>query len=446
MITIGAAALGVALALLVRHAVVSRRSRGVLAVFSLAAVALGGGQSAPDAVMSAALVVAMAFLAVAAVGRRRHTGAGLRTGLVIALYGANVVVTAIASPGAVSAIVWIAGIAVLVVLAAVRFTEQDRRTFLIGVVVLAIVQTGFAAYEVFVAGRPVFWDYTTVEGGLGGLPNPLLGGESVRVAGTMSHPIVLATLLAVASIVTLAASGTSPWIRWPVIVTLLGGILLSGTRSAIIALVIAAFFLLCTSDRRGRVARVVIGITLGAVALVFSAEDLLRSADALFNSGSFTNRNSALETAPALLLRPITEVAFGSGFDSEAVLRERGYLAQNGFVSVDNQLVTSLATQGLLGFVLVVTLLVVWFRGGDRLQRALAIAMCVFYFTFDDLRWPAVIVLLLPLLTMPADRVVQRGSEPDLVPSAPSPRTTSSSERFVPALRPRPTNRTRSTA
>ncbi|WFR68063.1 hypothetical protein P9139_06965 [Curtobacterium flaccumfaciens] len=124
---------------------------------------------------------------------------------------------------------------------------------------------------------------------------------------------------------------------------------------------------------------------------------------------------------------------FGSGFGSEPALRERGFLAQNGFDVVDDQLVTSLATQGLLGLLVVIALLIAWFRHGNRLQRALTVAMGVFFFTFDDLRWPAVIVLLVPLLTM-RGTPSRTGSLPEAGAVGPG-HTPTSADVFVPSLR-----------
>lgn len=438
--TLGAAGAAAAMALLVRVLIGRSQARGVLLVLALVAVSFFGGPTVPDGLRSTALLVTVTFLAVALPRARPEQRWDARGVLLVVLYGGSVAVTALASPATVSAVVWVAGVAILATVVAIRCGARDRATFLTGLVGLAVVQSILAAYEFFVAGRPVFWDYTTAEGSPGALPNPLLGSAAARVTGTMAHPILLATLLAVGAIVVLATPRLRSSVRWGLVATLLGGIVLSGTRSALIALLLAALVLLFTSSRRGRAPRIVFGLGLGGAALAVSLGDLLAATEELLGSGSFTNRSSALDSAPALFMRPVVEMLFGSGFGSEPALRERGFLAQNGFDVVDNQLVTSLATQGLFGLLVVIALLIAWFRHGDRLQRALTVAMGVFFFTFDDLRWPAVIVLLVPLLTM---RGTPTQTEPSLaVPAVDEPaiaRTTT--DVFVPALRPRSTER-----
>ncbi|WFR68064.1 hypothetical protein P9139_06970 [Curtobacterium flaccumfaciens] len=176
MITsLGAAGAAASIALLVRALVGSAHVRGVLLTLALVAISIAGGPSVPDHIRSAALLVTVAFLAVALVlpGSKRFWDA--RSALLVVLYGGNVAVTTLASPDSVSAVIWVAGIAILATGVAIRCSPRDRAVFLTGLVGLALVQTALAAYETFMVGRPVFWDYAAAENSLGVLPNPLLG-------------------------------------------------------------------------------------------------------------------------------------------------------------------------------------------------------------------------------------------------------------------------------
>lgn len=317
-----------------------------------------------------------------------------------------VLVTVVANPAGVSSVARIAVLAAVTTMVAGQMNLSERRASLAWLVAVAVLQVLAGAWQWF-SGRPPIWGFGLREDGTAATYlNPLLDG-AVRVQGTTGHPIPYSTLIALATMTVIATWATRRRLRsWTLLAVFAAALLVSGTRSVLIALAIAFAYLFLIArgtDSAKKVRNYLLAITISVVAI--AADFGLRTAaQDLVASGSFTNRAGALESVPGLLSRPPGVAIFGSGFGSEANLFAQGLLQQNGFNVVDNQVVTVLATQGVVGVVLLLVIFALAFRASDATGRALIIVLAVMLFSFDYLRWPLMTVVTMVILAMPAHR------------------------------------------
>ncbi|TQC44238.1 O-antigen ligase domain-containing protein [Rhodococcus sp. WS4] len=269
---------------------------------------------------------------------------------------------------------------------------------------MAIAQTLIASVELYVTHTPILWGYGRyADGSEVKLPNPLLGPEMIRTQGTMGHPILLATLLVIAILIVVNEETIrNPWIKFSIVGILAFGLLISGTRSAFVALAIAIIFAsVLHVNARKRWRNLFAVLTVAGTLLVFDFGIRQVWAD-LVGSGSYTNRAAAISALPGLFDLDINRLLLGSGFGSENDLFRAGFLQQNGFRIVDNQLVTTIATNGLFGFGVLIALIAVTLRSADSLYGSALVAMVVMMFSFDYLRWPATGFLFFLLLALGA--------------------------------------------
>jgi len=421
-------------AVLVRRLVPVDRGRGVLVFLALSDLVAAGGQTAPSGIRSIALLVAVVLLVCAVPGQveeRRTAQAPLAPGLL--LFSGSVLLTGLVHPSTVEATLWLAALALPAMLAARRCGDRDVSVVKGGVVVLAVIETCLAAWEHLVVGGPRVWDY--VAAGQAPLANPFLDGQ-IRVAGSLSHPIPLGALCAVAALVALTSGRRTRTQNTLLLLLCSSGLLLSGSRSAVLALLAGAVVVLLQSAPDRRLRRLLVVAPLVALAAPLAGADLAEAASSLLASGSWTNRAEGIASVPGLLGRAPSAVLLGEGFGSEDDLRLRGLLNQNGFASVDNQFVTTLATQGLLGTALLALSLVGSWVRGDRGHRAVVVAFLVLCCSFDLLRWPAVLVLFLVLFalpTTPAPETTASDALTDRKEPAPCPTTSDAADASTPS-------------
>jgi len=389
------------------------------AVLTLAVALLFGAYSPAASAVSAAPVgvlnLAIGLVGAGAIGSPRLATAPRRQSILVltlAYYGLALVVTAAAAPTGIGAVCQFAVLAVGSLMTARSSTPGERHSFRRGVVGVAALESVAALWELTVRGRPGFWDYTALSDAPGGLqlPNPILGDEFLRMAGTTGHPLVLGFLATVAIAVVAAAPQVFPnrVVRWGILALLAGGQLAAGNRSTLLATAVLALYLTVTSrsvHRAWKRTAAVVAATFGGVQ---TAAFVSEQVTALLGSGSFTNRSGNLAAAPDLIVgRPAIEVAFGTGWDTEQQLFDRGFLNQNGFDIVDNQFVTTLATFGVLGLVLLIAVFVAAWRSRSRSTRTVVLVVITLAFSFDYLRWASVVVLVFGLLPQDDDAPVE---------------------------------------
>lgn len=287
-------------------------------------------------------------------------------------------------------------------------TPADRDVVVAVLLALALTQLAFAAASAFL-GLPAPWGLLGEAGSVFG-HNELLPSAGGRTTGTMAHPIPFGTLMAVAAALAAGARRLWPLTRLALTAACTFGVLLSGSRSAAIVLVLGllAGLLWPGASRTGAAGRVVVTLT-AAVALLVSDVSEHPALTSLEGTGSLTHRLGALEAVDGLLGRPLLETLFGSGAGSLDTLYADGLLQQDGFFAVDNQLVTTFALAGLIGVGCLVAAVLVGLARGDRSTRAGALVVVLMFASFDALEWTSTAVLFAVLLGLGSARPAADG-------------------------------------
>lgn len=273
---------------------------------------------------------------------------------------------------------------VLILLAwtVVRMGRQDFLTLWRAIVFLGLLEVAWGVRDEIT--RSSTWGYDAG-------PNLLPGlGDLIRVGGTLYHPIVYSMFLVMALVVVWANPLRQPQrLRLLIGAALVMGLLLSGSRSAQIAAVLAlALHVILVLDATRWVRNLVL---LGASSIVGWAvlnDEIHKVWTQLKSSTSYTQRTSSLSGFRPLLERTGADKWFGTGFGDQGALYSQHLLySVNGSITVDNMLVYLLGTMGIIGFILFAAYgLWMWFSA-DRLGKALIFGMAAYFFSFDVLTW-----------------------------------------------------------
>jgi hypothetical protein len=370
--------------------------RGAALATALALLVGTASSAAPEGVRTGAVYGAIGVIAVAAI---LAAGAPLtRRGVVIVgmtavSFALALVTTAVGYPDAVGLTVRVGALAVGAVWCVLRASPADLRVLGAGAVVLGLLEVVLGVVE-FATGSPVPWGQRQRDVNDYVLVNTLLPGGLERVQGTLGHPIPYGVVLCVAFVVTIASGRRAPLPgRVLVAVALACGMLLSGSRSVVLAAVLAGAVLLVSSSGGRGVVRGAAALLGVVVAVVVFVDELGVASDRFLASGSYENRAGTIGSVPRLLGRPLLEVVFGSGVGTVERLYDEGVFPRDGFWVLDNQLVTTLATQGVLGVVLSTAVLIVALATRDPLARALCAVFVGMLVTFDYVFWPSMTVL-----------------------------------------------------
>lgn len=371
----------------------ARRGATLVAV---AAMLVGtASTAAPESVRSGAIYGAIALLALAAlgpgpvIGRRGWTIVGLTA----VSFGIAAVTTTIGYPDALGLTLRVGALSVGATWCVLRSTVTDLVVLGWGVLALALVEVALGLVE-FVVGLPVPWGLSARKLDSYVLVNTLLPGDLERVQGTVGHPITFGVVLCVAFVIVVASGrGLPSPLRAAVIAALVVGMLLSGSRSIVLAAVLALAVLVVVGAHGRGVVRTGAAVLGATVAVVVFVDELGVASDRFLSSGSYENRAGTVESVPRLLGRPPGETVFGSGVGTVERLYQEGLFPQDGFWVLDNQLVTTLATQGLVGVVLLVAVIGVSMASRDPLARSLTAVFVGMLVTFDYVFWPSMTVL-----------------------------------------------------
>lgn len=319
-------------------------------------------------------------------------------GLVSIAAGVNFLVTSI-NPGQLNLSSYFLYSVVLPILAITlgsNFRTSDLHSFCRGMFVFAFIQIIFSVCDVFFHVDYPIWGYW-LEGG-NRSSNSLFLDQFHRAQGLSSHSIVysLCVLLALSFVL---ADG----VRWSIPTRILAGaclicgLVLSGTRSAVLAalLIVTVYGLLELRRMSGKFIFVFFVFLATAYFLhAKSASSFLKEVSSdLLGSGSFNHRLDGLKAVGDVAQdRGLLAFLFGEGGASVPALFASGYLQQDGLAVVDNQLVTSFLVGGLLGFLALISCIVAGLAPRGLIGMAM-LAVGVMIFSFDLLTWPAGVVL-----------------------------------------------------
>jgi hypothetical protein len=375
--------------------------RGTVLASTLAMASLAVNVNVPREASSLALGFMTLYLLFGFVAPRQNLRRHKIRTFVFLWFGLFLVTTSVFNPEGVNPLLQFSFLAFATVVVASKMGAEDREALLLGLVLLGAFHSLLSIWE-YVGHEPWLWGYgRTVDGTDVILANPFFGGAVPRAQSTMGHPIAAATLVAV-SLVTLMLRRRNyrPVFVAGLLFLLIAGILLTGTRSVVVAIGLAlAYYYLVSSESKNKILRY---LTTAVIVGAFFIVDLGVSAlvDDLVDSGSYTNRAGALESVPALFTRNLDEVIWGAGFGSESRLFGEGFFQQNGFNIVDNQLVTTLATAGIVGLIGLCSIYIYSFSMAGTYIRVVLIFMTSMMFSFDYLRWHVMVVLLFVMMGM----------------------------------------------
>ncbi|PPF42410.1 hypothetical protein C5B85_16760 [Pseudoclavibacter sp. AY1F1] len=290
--------------------------------------------------------------------------------------------------------------AVLAVFAAARLDSAARCFLLDAIVSLAVLQSVIGVLEFLNLTAPIFGTATVYDTAL---MNPLLPGV-VRVQAMLGHPIVLGLLIVFALVLLLnRAPRMRSWQTAGLSAVLLAGLFLCGSRSSWLALAICCVLALFWAVKNLIVRTfAILGLLIGLFAALTSSRAssiLVEQLDLFTDSGSFTHRMESFGSFFAILSQhAIRPALIGSGVGSEPRLFAAGLLQQDGFLIIDNQLLTTMVTIGLFGLLVLLSLVAFAVFGLPPAERLACIAMLIMFFTFDALRWTGPIVLFFALV------------------------------------------------
>lgn len=391
--------LGVVVYMLV---VPARLSRGVAVGLAVLVITIGVDNGAPPAVWQASAWIASAMLVLSLVRSRAVRTGGPRFWVVAAWLAYIVLGILLTNSLPMTTTVVYFSLAGLMAWVAARIDAVELRVVYAFVAFAAAVQVAIAVLELTVLPEPI-WGY------VGGVRwNPLTGDELARTQGTLGHPIPFAIFCGFAMII--AWSNPARWsqkVRLLNLVIAVAGVALSGTRSAILAIAAGILVHIALSRSLAKWLRSFAILAAAGVVLLNIDIGIVRIAEDLLVSGSWTHRLGALVSVPTLLARPPAESWFGNGFGSIVQLYDRHLMQQVYLETVDNMLVYALGTMGIVGAIALLALSVITFALSDRTVRAILVTVFAMYFSFDVWTWLNIGVLVCMFMVLPrADRTV----------------------------------------
>ncbi len=374
--------------------------RGYAAGAAFAVVVFGATGTAPDLVRYSSVAAASALLLLAlSLGTPQRTQTVHLLPLVLWLCW-TVLVSLYASSSPPETILLLLLVPFLFLLVVPRLGPPDIVQLLRWVGLTVLVEALLSLAELTVMSQPV-WGALTTSGALVVRYNPFLP-ELARVQGTTGHPIILSLVIIVALLLLVALGHSlSRWYRAICISACLVSLLLTGTRSAFVALAVGlCVYLLLAPSGTSRFRNVLVIIGSGA-AIWLGDFGLSQVATEAVASNSFQHRVDGWLNFDQLLYRPGQVGLVGSGLNSELEIFAQGFLQQDGFLVIDNHLIWTLAISGVVGLVLMTAAIGLAWARADRLGRSLLAVMVVMGFSFDLMTWIVSASLFVVVLALP---------------------------------------------
>lgn len=341
---------------------------------------------------------------------------------VVALAGMLVIPTMLY--GDVLTILKAAGIAatwLLTAFAVSNLHRGDRRRLLILFVIAGCAQATIAVFESLLKVQFVrdAIAASIASGGYVERPNLILGDWTNRAQGTLGYPIPFAAFLVVVTLVILFGGVIkSIPLRASLASLTVTGILLSGSRSAFVALAagIGAAVLMSwvRSRASGRTPRSIYwGLAafavLSAVGLAFFVKALIT------DDFSLTHRGGIVEAGWKLLSLPTPQMLVGTGYDSIQSLFDSGFFETDGPATIDNMLVSQVVTSGVVGLVLLLWTIFAALRRSGVVEAAVLVAVLATFVSYDALGWQisAFVLFTFVGLTVPRSQSTDTPSTSD---------------------------------
>ncbi|WP_426623019.1 hypothetical protein ACPPVW_10200 [Leifsonia sp. McL0607] len=372
-----------------------RLVRGVALSFAFFLLTFGGNITAPGPVWQGCLVASIALLGLALMRSRAPVAGGKRFALIAAWWGYVGLGALLGGSYSVLTMILYFGLATLAAYVASSLDDVEVRMLYTAIVLTAVFQVVVGLLELTVFAEPV-WGFRG-----GARENPFLTDNN-RVQGTLGHPIPYSLLQGVAFVV--AWSNPARWRQWWRLIALTSvtvGLIIGGTRSIILAVAGAVLVHVATNGKLASWARLLFVLLAGGVLLVNIDVGIVRIIEELLVSGSWSHRLGAFDSVPNLLARPPLEAWFGTGFGSELLLYDRGYMQQTYLRVVDDMFVYALGTMGIAGLVALVAMCITAFVLSGRTGKALLVLMVGMFFSFDLFVWMYTGIMFSIIVTLP---------------------------------------------
>ncbi|WP_298944464.1 hypothetical protein [uncultured Microbacterium sp.] len=221
-------------------------------------------------------------------------------------------------------------------------------------------------------------------------PNLILGDWTNRAQGTLGYPIAAGNYMALCFALCLSWLKVGPRSRVILLTSFGLAIVLTGTRTALIAIAVASVVALWNSTKLGFGGR--FAATVAGCAALWAVDAFIGAA-AEADDFSLTHRWSVAAGFFALLNRPLNIVLFGSGLNSHASVFEQGYLETSATGALDNAFIMTFVTSGLLSLLALVGLMIYTFYWSPGVLRPAFATFVVFFFSYDALWWHFTAVL-----------------------------------------------------
>lgn len=233
--------------------------------------------------------------------------------------------------------------------------------------------------------------------------NVLVPWLTGRSQASFGHPIPFAVFLSVATLVLLhTAIETRRWRFALGAAVSLAGLSLSGTRSAIVALLVALLTYLVANVRwRRLLALTALTGVLSIGALLTDLPKLLSLDDSFGSSVSFVHRTLVADSWSSLWSQPDARLWIGAGAGGTAELFRSGVVrgARN-LIYFDNMYISLFALFGLTALVLLAGVFL-WALRGGALAMSTTAFLAVMGFSFDEQQWQISLILLAFSALMP---------------------------------------------
>jgi hypothetical protein len=247
------------------------------------------------------------------------------------------------------------------------------------IVTVAAAQSIYAVYEMFATPEPL------LRGAVRRNSDLINGFE--RAQGTFAHPLPLAFFLILASLVLICFVRVPRIAKLSIWISLGAGVAASGSRNAVIIFVLLSFLAYSRHRLLERLPLLGLALIAGVMLLwpLISAQ-----AERLLDSGSVSHRLGAVSSLePLVKERSLMRAFFGDGSASIPRLYESGFLQNDGLMAVDNQFVLTLAQDGILGLIVLMTLLLMAWRKSNSALKVILLAIVAEFMIFDLLGWPS---------------------------------------------------------
>lgn len=257
------------------------------------------------------------------------------------------------------------------------------------VIILATAaEAALGIYEVFRLSAPI-WRGARIlpDGSSVWIRNEVIASIP-RAQGTFGHPLPFAFTLILGALLLLRTKVWPGAVRLVIFALLGAGVVVSGSRNAIILFAVLSLLALVLPSLLTRLP--LVG-TVAFAGLVLAFPFLLEKFDDLVDSGSVGHRLGALSSITNLMTeRSLTAVMLGDGSASAPRLFSQNLLQTDGFAAVDNQYVLTLAQNGVLGLLVFIIIMIVALRRASATLRVLILAVVITGMIFDLFTWPVI--------------------------------------------------------